>query len=98
MYKKQACKRLDMRTPRQHARPQLWLHSCAKPCDGGAVCNRYAHALALSVYAVLVAPQHFQRIPELVKRLKTLSRSHGKLPYTLASTSLLVRLHRSLPR
>ena len=49
--------------------------------DGGADCNRYAHALALSVYAVLVAPQHFQRIPELVNTLKTLSRRHEKLAY-----------------
>jgi len=49
--------------------------------DGGAVCNCYAHALALSVYAVLVAPQHFQRIPELVKELKALSHRHGTLPY-----------------
>ena len=50
-------------------------------CDGGPDCNRYAHALALSVYAVLVAPQHFPRFPELVKLLKTRSRRHGKLQY-----------------
>ena len=44
-----------------------------------ADCNRYAHALALSVYAVLVAPQHFPRISELVKKLKELSRRYETL-------------------
>lgn len=69
--------------------------------DGGADCNRYAHALALSVYAVLVAPQHFQRIPDLVKRLKTLSSSHGKLPYNaqiFAAISSLIALEISSSR
>ena len=64
-------------------------------CDGGADCNRYAHALALSVYAVLVAPQHFQRIPELVKTLKTLSRRHEKLAYNaqiFAAVSSIIAL------
>ena len=51
-------------------------------CDGGADCNRYAHALALSVYAVLGAPQQFdERIPKLVMRLKTLFPHLVKLPY-----------------
>ena len=44
-----------------------------------ADCNRYAHALALSVYAVLVAPQHFPRISKLAKKLKELSRRYETL-------------------
>ena len=69
--------------------------------DGGADCNRYAHALALSVYAVLVAPQHFPRFPELVKLLKTRSRRHGTLQYNaqiFAAVTSIIALGIDEPR
>jgi len=50
---------------------------------------------------VLVAPQHFQRIPELVMGLKALSSRHGTLPYNtqiFAGISSLIALEISSSR